>query len=122
MLHQSAYIADVTSAGLRSVSHGQLEAAWSCGHSNIQAFRYVLLPQAIGIVIPPLTTQYIEILKNSAILSMIAVEDLTFQTQMIEIESFRGFEAATAATLMYLIVALAIAAMMSWLQRVMAKR
>ena len=121
VLHQSAYIADVTAAGLRSIPRGQLEAAQSCGHSNTQVFRYVLLPQAMGIVIPPLTTQYIEVLKNSAIVSMIAVEDLTFQTQMIEIESFRGFEATTAVTVAYLGIALLIAVAMSRLQKAMTR-
>lgn len=121
VLHQSAYIADLTAAGLRSIPYGQREAALSCGHPDGQVFVYVLLPQAVRVVIPPLTSQYIEIVKNSAIVMLIAVQDLTFQTQQIESETFRGFEAATAVTILYLIIALVIAGSMSWLQRRTAK-
>lgn len=121
VLHQSAYIADVTAAGLRSIPYGQREAALSCGHSNAQMFCYVLMPQAIRVMIPPLTSQYIEIVKNSAIVMLIAVQDLTFQTQQIESETFRGFEAATAVTILYLIIALIIAGSMSGLQKLTAK-
>ncbi len=121
ILHQSAYIADITAAGLRSIPSGQREAALSCGHSDGQAFLYVLIPQAVRIAIPPLTSQYIEVVKNSAIVMLIAIQDLTFQTQQIESETFRGFEAATAVTLAYLAIALVIATAMSWLQKAASK-
>ncbi|MSO94154.1 MAG: amino acid ABC transporter permease [Rhodospirillales bacterium] len=121
ILHQSAYIADITAAGLRSIPSGQREAALSCGHSDAQVFLYVLIPQAVRVVIPPLTSQYIEVVKNSAIVMLIAIQDLTFQTQQIESETFRGFEAATAVTLAYLVIALIISTAMSWLQKATAK-
>ena len=121
-LHQSAYIADVTTAGLRSVPLGQTEAARSCGHGYFQLFRYILVPQAIRYVIPPMTTQYIQTVKNSAVVMLIALEDLTFMTQKIEHETFRGFEAATAVTIIYLLVVLVIAVAMTLLQKYLERK
>ena len=117
VLHQSAYIADVTGAGIRSVARGQLDAGLALGHGYWQVFRYVILPQAVRIVIPPMTTQYVAVIKNSSIVALIAVQDLTFQTQQINVETFRGFEAATAATALYVIVALVVIGSMTLLQR-----
>jgi polar amino acid transport system permease protein len=117
VLHQSAYIADVTGAGIRSVARGQLDAGLALGHGYWQVFRYVILPQAVRIVIPPMTTQYVAVIKSSSIVALIAVEDLTYQTQQINVETFRGFEAATAATALYVLVALAVIGSMTFLQR-----
>ena len=117
VLHQSAYIADVTGAGIRSVARGQLDAGLALGHGYWQVFRYVILPQAVRIVIPPMTTQYVAVIKNSSIVALIAVQDLTYETQQINVETFRGFEAATAATVLYVIVALAVIGSMTLLQR-----
>lgn len=122
VLHQSAYIADVTAAGLRSVPHGQTEAARSCGHGYFQVFRYILVPQAVRYVIPPMTTQYVQVVKNSAVALLIALEELTFQTQWIEHKTFRGFEAAAAVTLVYLVIVLVIASMMSVVQRYLNRK
>lgn len=107
-LHQSAYIADVTTAGIRSVARGQLDASLSLGHSRSQAFLYVILPQVVRIVIPPMTTQYVSVVKNSSVAALISLQELTYQTQQINVETFRGFEAATAATLLYIAIALAV--------------
>src|SRR3546814_14781709 len=73
-LHQSAYIADVISAGLRSLPAGQLEAALSTGLSYRHAFTRVLLPQALRITIPPMTTQFVTVVKNSTIGILISLE------------------------------------------------
>ncbi|MBV9783812.1 MAG: amino acid ABC transporter permease [Acidisphaera sp.] len=104
ILHQSAYIADVTRAGIRSVPRGQVDAGLSLGHGWWQIYRHILLPQVLRIVIPPMTTQYVSVVKNSAVVALISVEDLTYQTQEINVETFRGFEAATAATVLYIAI------------------
>jgi polar amino acid transport system permease protein len=67
--------------------------------------------------VPPLTSQFIEVVKNSAVVMLIGLEELTFQTQHIEHETFRGFEAATAVTLLYLLLALAVSGGMALLAR-----
>ncbi|MCG8593412.1 MAG: amino acid ABC transporter permease [Kiloniellales bacterium] len=122
VLHQSAYIADVTTAGLRSLPFGQTEAALASGLSYPQIFGSVLLPQAVRAMIPPMTTQYTQIVKNSAVVMLIALEDLTFMTQRIEHETFRGIEASTTVTVLYLLIVLLIALAMSALQRVLERR
>lgn len=122
VLHQSAYIADVTAAGLRSVPHGQAEAARATGLSERQVFQHVLLPQALRAMLPPLTTQYTQAVKNSSVVMLIALQDLTFMTQRISLETFRGFEAATAATALYLLIVLCVVLAMSGVQRLMDRR
>jgi len=121
-LHQSSYICDVLEAGFRSIPREQSEAAWGCGHDRLQIFAHVLLPQVWVIVLPPLTSQFIEIVKNSAAAMLLGIKELTFQTQNIDVETFRGFEAATAVTVIYLALALAIAGTMSLLGRRVAWR
>lgn len=115
--HQAAYIADVVAAGFRTVPREQGEAAWSQGLTRLQAFRTVLLPQVFRSIMPPLTSQFIEVVKNSAVVMLIGVQELTFRTQHIEHQTLRGFEAATAVTLAYLAIALVIAGGMAAIQR-----
>ena len=114
VLHQSAYISDLTKAGIRSVARGQFEAGLSLGHGYWQTFRYIIIPQMIPVMVPPMTTQYVAVVKNSAVIALIAVQDLTFETQEINVQTFRGFEAATAATAIYVLIALAIIGAMQW--------
>ncbi len=121
VLHQSAYIADVTAAGLRSIGRGQFDAARSLALNRWQLYRRVILPQAVRIMLPPMTSQYVSVVKNTAVVALIGVADLTFQTQQINVETFRGFEAATAATLLYMLVAGAVIAGMTWMQRQMPR-
>lgn len=122
ILHESAYIADVMASGFRSIAREQAEGAYALGHTKGQVLRYVLVPQALFLVIPPLTNRFIEVLKNSAIVMLIAIEELTFQTQRIEHETFRGFEAASTVTVIYLLCALVIAGAMNLLQRRIASK
>lgn len=121
-LHQSSYISDVVAAGIRSLPKGQMEAALSTGLSFIQGFRRVILPQALRITLPPLTTQLIQVVKNSSMVMLISLEELTFMTQKIEHETFRGMEAAIVVTLAYVVVALTISLAMSALKFVVDKR
>ena len=120
--HQSAYMAEIVRSGIESISTGQMEAALSSGLTRVQAMRRIVLPQGLVIVIPPLTTQVLETLKNTSIAMTIAIPELTFQTQQIEAYSFRGFEAATAATLMYLAIGVVVAAIAMGLEGWLVKR
>jgi polar amino acid transport system permease protein len=120
--HQSAYMAEIVRSGIESISAGQMEAALSSGLTRFQAMRRIILPQGLVIVIPPLTTQVLETLKNTSIAMTIAIPELTFQTQQIEAYSFRGFEAATAATLMYLAIGVVVAAIAIGLEWWLVKR
>jgi len=116
-LHQSAYIADVTAAGLRTVARGQFDAARSLGLRTGSVYRLVVLPQMLRVMTPPMTSQYVSIVKNSSVVALIGVADLTFQTQQINIDTFRGFEAATAVTVLYALLAGSIIVAMTRFQR-----
>lgn len=115
--HQSAYIADMIASGFRAVPREQFEAAYACGHTRPQIFRWVMLPQVFRIILPTLTTQFIEVLKNSAAAMLLGIEELTFQTQQIESQTFRGFEAATVVTGLYLALAMVIVGAMHAVER-----
>lgn len=121
-LHQSAYMAEIVRAGIDLIAIGQMEAGLSSGLTRMQVMRRIILPQGLVIVIPPMTTQILETLKNSSIAMTIAIPELTFQTQQIEAYSFRGFEAATAATGMYLALGFLVAGFSVWLESRLGRR
>jgi polar amino acid transport system permease protein len=112
-IHQSGYISDVIMSGLRSIPREQTEGARVLGCSYPQTFTFVLVPQLMRLTIPPMTSQYIEVVKNSSIVMFLAIPELTWQTQQIEFETARGYVAAGIATLLYLGIALSISALMS---------
>ncbi|MBI4637096.1 MAG: amino acid ABC transporter permease [Candidatus Rokubacteria bacterium] len=116
-VYTSAYIAEVMRSGLQSIPRTQIEAARSFGMTPYQAIRHVVLPQALIRVIPPLGIEFINVIKNSSIAMTISVTELTFQTQQIESMTFRGFEAATAITILYVLLALSIVLLMAAIER-----
>jgi glutamate/aspartate transport system permease protein len=95
-------------------------AAAATGMSEAQALRYVLVPQAFRIVLPPLTSEFLSIVKNSSLALTIGVLELTAQSRQIENFTFHGFEAFGAATAFYVAVALVLNGMMAGLQRASA--
>jgi His/Glu/Gln/Arg/opine family amino acid ABC transporter permease subunit len=105
VVHQSAYIAEDVRSAVQSIPPGQGEAALSTGLTGWLTTRFVILPQALKIATPALTVQLIELLKNSSIAMVITVEELTFASQQITSETFRGFEVATVSTLLYFVLA-----------------
>ena len=105
-VYTSAFIAEEIRSGINSIPRTQLEASRACGLSFIQAMRYVILPQAFRIIIPPLISQALNLLKNSSLCMTIGVMELTYMARQIESYSFRGFEAFTVSTLIYLCISL----------------
>src|SRR5207247_11151191 len=89
------------------------------GLSRAQTWRHVILPQALVIVIPPLSSEVLNIIKNSAVAMTIAVTDLMFFSQKIEEETFAGFEAYTAGTLAFLLLTLATVGRLYLMQRLL---
>ncbi|GAB6074642.1 amino acid ABC transporter permease [Nautilia lithotrophica] len=106
ILYTGAYIGEVVKAGITSIPKGQFEAAQSLGMNRFQVMWYIIYPQAIRIIIPPLTSQFLNLIKNSSLAMTIGVAELTFATQQIDAETFRGFEAATAVTILYIFLTL----------------
>ena len=105
-LFEGAYASEIFRAGIVSIHRGQWEAAFSLGFGMIDTYRYVILPQAIRRMLPPLTSQAISLIKDSALVSTIAIYDLTMQGQAIIAETFLTFEIWFVVAAIYLLVTL----------------
>ena len=103
-LYTASRVAEQVRAGIESITQGQHYAAQAIGLSQVQVYRYVLLPVAYRIIIPPLTSDFLGIFKNSSLALTIGVLELTAMTRQMEEYSYQGFEAFTAATVLYLVV------------------
>ncbi|ADU63101.1 MAG: amino acid ABC transporter permease [Pseudodesulfovibrio sp.] len=105
-VYTSAFIAEEIRAGIFSIPKTQIEASRAVGLSFTQAYRYVILPQALRIVIPPLISQSLNLIKNSSLCMVIGVTELMFMAR--QVESYHGapFEAFSAALLIYLVISL----------------
>ncbi len=115
--YTSGRLGELFRAGINAVPRGQSMAAAACGMNSVQVLRHVVVPQAIRIIAPPLTSEFLSIVKNSSLALTIGVMEVTAQSREIENFSFHGFEAFGAATLFYVLVALALNAVSVQLQR-----
>jgi polar amino acid transport system permease protein len=103
-LFEGAYISEIFRAGIVSIHKGQWEAAYSLGMRTPDVYRYVILPQVIWRILPPLTGQAISLIKDSALVSTIAVYDLTMQGQVIIAETYLAFEIWFTVAAIYLLI------------------
>ncbi len=113
-IYTSAFIAEDIRSGIRSIPKEQMEAARSSGFSYVRSMQYIILPQAVRLTIPPLISQFLNLTKNSSLAMTIGVAELTYQARQVESYTFKGFEAFTAATLVYLILSIVITALVTW--------
>lgn len=102
--YTASRVAEQVRAGINSITQGQRYAAMAIGLTPSQVYRYVLLPVGYRIIIPPMTSDFLGIFKNSSLALTIGVLELTAQTRQIEEYTFQGFEAFTAATVLYILV------------------
>ena len=116
-LFMSARVAEQLRAGLGALPRGQLAAGRALGLTTLQAYRYVLLPMAFRIILPPLTSELVSTVKNTSIALTIGLLELTARARAMQEYSFQVFEAFTAATAGYMIVNLIATAAMRWLER-----
>ncbi len=112
-IYTSAFIAEDIRSGVRAIPKEQMEAGRSSGFSYLRAMQYVILPQAVRLTVPPLISQFLNLVKNSSLAMTIGVAEVTYQARQIESYSFKGFEAFTAATLIYLVISLVITVMIT---------
>jgi polar amino acid transport system permease protein len=103
-LFEGAYVSEILRAGIVSIAPGQWEAAHSLGLNAFDTYRYVIMPQTLRRVLPPLTGQAISLVKDSALVSTIAIYDLTMQAQVIIAETFLTFELWFIVAAIYLVV------------------
>lgn len=112
-IYTSAFIAEDIRSGILSIPKEQMEAARSSGFSYMRAMQYIILPQAVRISIPPLVNQFLNLTKNSSLAMTIGVAELTYQARQVESYTFKGFEAFTAATVVYVAMSFVITALMN---------
>jgi len=114
-----AYEAEIFRAGIQSIEHGQMEAARSLGMTYFQAMRHVILPQALRVILPPLGNDFIAMLKDSSLISVLAVRDLTQLGKLNRSRTFRTFETWNTVTYLYLSMTLLGSMGVKWLERKM---
>ena len=114
--YTASRVAEQVRSGIESIPRGQTDAALAMGLTLPQAYRHVLLPMGYRIVIPPLTTEFLTIFKNSSIALTIGVLELTAQARQISEYTFRTFEAFSLATVVYVVITLTVAFIMRWLE------
>lgn len=116
-IYTSSRVAEQIRSGLQSISIDQFHAALSTGLTYFQMYRFVTIPLAIRIMIPPLTTEFLTIFKNTSLAMTVGVLETTFMSQQIEAYTFRGLEATTGACLVYLVITMLVILGMGLLEK-----
>lgn len=114
---EGAYAAEIFRAGIAAVPRGQWEASQSLGVSRVDCYRFVIVPQAVQLVLPPMTGQVISLIKHSAIASVIAVHELTQASRLAVAESFLTFEVWFTTAAIYLVITVSLSCVVTLLER-----
>ncbi len=112
-----AYMSEIFRAGITSIHRGQMEAARSLGMNYLQSMRYVILPQAMRVVLPPVGNEFIMLLKDTSLVSVVAVADLTRRGREFMAIHFNPIEVWTFIALLYLVMTLFSARLIAWLEK-----
>lgn len=121
-LFEGAYITEIVRAGIESIEKGQWEAAGGLGFTRRQALQYIILPQAVRRILPPLAGQFISTVKDSAIVSVISIQELTFQGMELMAATHLTFEIWITITILYLVLTLSCAMVLERCESVLFKR
>jgi len=116
-VYHGARMSEVIRAGILSIPRTQFEASVAMGLTTFQAYRLVIVPIALRLIVPPATNESLNLLKNSSVALTISVAELTFQTRQIETYTAKAIEALTAGTLIYLVLCVGIATIMARVER-----
>ena len=116
-INSGAYVAEIFRAGIQSVDDGQMEAGRSLGMTWLQTMRYIIVPQAFKRVIPPLGNEFIAMLKDSSLVSVIGFEELTRRGQLIIAKTYGSFEIWMSVAVIYLAMTLTISRLVAYLER-----
>lgn len=114
---EAVYIAEIIRGGIRSIDHGQVEASEALGLNRLQQLRYVVLPQVVRNILPPLSGQFVSTIKDSAIVSVISIQELCFQGTEIISATHLHFETWITVTLMYAVLTFTLSYGISRLER-----
>ena len=116
-IFEGAYITEIVRAGIQSIPRGQWEAGKSMGLSGFDVMRYVILPQAVSRIMPPLANQFIILIKDSSIVSLISIQELTFMAVEVGVSTSRVFEVWILTAFMYFVICYACVIVFNWLER-----
>ena len=112
-----AYVAEMVRAGIQSIHFGQIEAAKSLGMAYVQSMRYIILPQALRRILPPLAGQFISLIKDSSLLGIIAIRELTKATREVITTSLQPFELWFVCAILYLVLTFSLSMFVQYLER-----
>ncbi|AST05961.1 amino acid ABC transporter permease [Anoxybacillus flavithermus] len=116
-LNAAAYIAEIFRAGIQSIDRGQMEAARSLGMTHVQAMRYIILPQAIKRMIPPLGNEFVVLIKDSSLAAIIAAPELMYWGRAMQGQYYRVWEPYLTVALIYLVLTLSLSKLLHRLER-----
>ena len=116
-INSGAYVAEIFRAGIQSIDKGQMEAGRSLGMTWVQTMRYIIVPQAFKRVIPPLGNEFIALLKDSSLVSVIGFEELTRRGQLIIAKTYGSLEIWLSVAVIYLATTLTISRFVAYLER-----
>lgn len=116
-INSGAYVSEIFRAGIQSIDKGQMEAGLSLGLTWAQTMRYIVMPQAFKAIIPPLGNEFIAMMKDTSLVSVIGFEELTRRGQLIIARTYGSFEIWTAVAIIYLIMTLSISQLVAFLER-----
>ena len=116
-INSGAYVAEIFRAGIQSIDKGQMEAGRSLGMTWVQTMRYIIVPQAFERVIPPLGNEFIALLKDSSLVSVIGFEELTRRGQLIIAKTYGSLEIWISVAVIYLAMTLTISRFVAYLER-----
>lgn len=116
-IFSGAFVAEIVRAGIQAIPRGQMEAARSSGMTYIQAMRHIILPQAFRKVLPPLASQFIILIKDSSLVSVISVVDLTLQGKNLVATTFRALEVWTFIAIEYFILTFTLSQIIRYLEK-----
>ncbi len=116
-LFEGSYASEIYRAGIVSVNKGQWEASYTLGLSTYQNYRYIILPQAIRRILPPLTSQAVSLIKDSSLVSVIAIYEMTMNAMEIASETFLVFEIYFTIAAIYLALALTLSRVVAYFER-----
>jgi polar amino acid transport system permease protein len=116
-VYHGARMSEVIRSGIGAIPRTQFEASLAMGLTTLQAYRLVILPVALRLIVPPGTSESLNLLKNSSVALTISVAELTFQTRQVETYTAKAIEALTAGTLIYLVLCLSIATVMARVEK-----
>ncbi|MBL8519445.1 MAG: amino acid ABC transporter permease [Betaproteobacteria bacterium] len=119
-LYTASRVAEQVRAGIQSLPRGQTNAGLAMGFTLTQVYKHVLLPMAFRLIVPPMTSEFLTIFKNSSTALVIGVMELTAQARQINEYTFKTFEAFSAATLIYIAITLTVIFFMRWLEKKVA--